>query len=662
MVFNYILVIHNFNKFFFILCGVVLGTVTGKLQTTEFKFFVEGNAKKFQYVKIKSEEGMDVLAQIVELSREGLKLIADCIILGYRDKGVLRGLRRPLLPGTVVMDAEDEFVERTLGLGKKKDGAYIGSLEGRDKVRVFLDLNKALTKHVCVLAKSGYGKSYTVSVLLEEIIERGVPVLIVDPHGEYSSLKQASDKNLKKMDLFGIEPKGYEDKLIEYSPAVEYNTEAKPLVLNMKNISSTELIHLLPARLSNSQLSALYSIMQDGDVNDFDDLLLGLENSDHFAKWTLISIIQYIKGMNLFSDNPTSLNELIKPGRASILNLRGVNQDVQEVVVYKLINDLFRERKKGNIPPFFLVLEEAHNFLPERNFGEAKSSGILRQVFSEGRKFGLGACLISQRPSRVDKSALSQCTTQVILRVTNPYDLKSIVNSVEGITSETEKEIKNIPVGTAMVVGLVDMPVFVNIRPKRTKHGGEAVDMLSSISGDYGGEVLPVIAGKDVSLDDETNKLIPCVVVSSNGYNLLFNMNTGGLIKDFGDIKGDKLEFDLPILSPTEKKIFDLAYNMRKFSVSEIFAKSGMSFSEVKNTLIYLVNKGYLDSSGASYFLSDYFNVLLNLKDFSFSGKVQFLKVKSSFREKENFSSDGIVNSLKKFVDVKNVKKCWLVV
>ena len=639
---------------------MTLGTITGKVNTHEFKFFVEGNAKKFQYIKVKNEEGVDILCQIVELNRENLKLIADCIILGYRERGILRGLRRPLLPGASVEEADDSFVQKILGLGNKKEGAFLGTLESREKIKIFLDLNKALTRHVCVLAKSGYGKSYTVSVLLEEIIEKGIPILIIDPHGEYSSLKYPAEKN-KNLERFGIESRGFEDKIVEYSPLTEINTEAKPLILDMKNLKSSEFVHLLPARLSNSQLSALYSVMQDAKINDFDDLLLELENSDQPGKWTLMNVVQYVKKLDLFSNKPTSLNELIKPGKASILNFKGVSQDVQEVVVYKLINDLFNERKKGNIPPFFLVLEEAHNFLPERNFGEAKSSAILRQVFAEGRKFGLGACLISQRPSRVDKSAISQCSTQIILRVTNPNDIKSITNSVEGITHETEKEIRSIPIGTAMVVGLVDMPLFVNVRPRKTKHGGEAVDMLSSISEDFSGEIMPVIKSNSLDIKNENNRLIPCSLVSSDNYSLLFNLNTGGIVKDLKNYKGEKIKFDLGALSPTEKKVFDVAYKLKKFKPTDIFSKADMSFSEVKSTLNYLIEKGYFIMKDDKYSLSDYFNMLSNLKDYSFNKKVEFLKVNSNFKDKENFSIDSIVKDLKKYLEIKNVKNCWIV-
>ena len=61
---------------------------------------------------------------------------------------------------------------------------------------------------------------------------------------------------------------------------------------------------------------------------------------------------------------------------------------------------------------------------------------------SEGRKFGFRLCIVTQRPARVDKSVLSQCSTQVILKVTNPNDLKAITDSVEGVTPGLKDEIR----------------------------------------------------------------------------------------------------------------------------------------------------------------------------------------------------------------------------
>jgi hypothetical protein len=118
-----------------------------------------------------------------------------------------------------------------------------------------------------------------------------------------------------------------------------------------------------------------------------------------------------------------------------------------------------------------MVLEEAHNFAPEKGFGKTLSNEILRKIASEGRKFGLGMGVISQRPARIDKNVLSQCNTQFILRVTNPNDLKAISKSFEGITSEVESMITSLPPGVSFVLGN-EYPVMTSVRTRKSKHGG----------------------------------------------------------------------------------------------------------------------------------------------------------------------------------------------
>jgi len=80
--------------------------------------------------------------------------------------------------------------------------------------------------------------------------------------------------------------------------------------------------------------------------------------------------------------------------------------------------------------------------------------------------------LISQRPVQLSTTALSQCNTNFIFRVTNPYDLKHIQESSEGITYDVVKRISSLPVGTGLIVGeAVSFPVFVDVRPRQSKEG-----------------------------------------------------------------------------------------------------------------------------------------------------------------------------------------------
>ncbi|MBS3135145.1 DUF87 domain-containing protein [Candidatus Woesearchaeota archaeon] len=639
---------------------MILGNIAGKTSTREFSFSVRHEVNKFDYVQILFKDKY-ILAQILEIEKSH-ETIAKCNILGYREDNKLKQLLSPLEPGSEVLKADDNFIKEVLDLRENKNSAFIGNLQRYDKLKVYLDLNKLLTKHVSILAKSGSGKSYVGGVLVEEILERDIPILIIDPHGEYSSLQEKNDdENLNK---FGLKAKDYRNKIRIYSPNTTDNPECIPLKLSNYNLSSQEILHVLPAKLSNVQLGLLYSSLKEINKIDFNQLILELELEENPAKYSLINIIRYLEKLNLFSDAPTLLQELIMPGKCSIINLKGVEQELQEVVVYKLVKDLFEERKKGNIPPFFLIIEESHNYLPERSFGEAKSSRILRQVASEGRKFGLGMCVISQRPSRLDKSVISQCSTQIILKVTNPNDLRAIANSVEGLTYESEKEIMNLSVGTALITGIAELPLFINIRPRMSKHGGEAVDMLSITNNksEEKGELLQVIKQKiskeDLKLlgKEAKRKLIPCLYLQCEDNNILVNLNNGKLINNMENGEGKDIIKKLE-LSPQQKRVFDSALALREFTAAELFSKSGVQFSEIYDIINILVNKGYFVKEGNKYKLSNVFN--FDFQDFNIYDKPDYYKIEGEKSEKK-FNNHDVVNFLGNFVKIKNQKECWL--
>ncbi|MBS3111881.1 DUF87 domain-containing protein, partial [Candidatus Woesearchaeota archaeon] len=271
----------------------MLGKIRGKSSTNEFWFLIEKTTRKFQYIKASHPDGYHVLAQVVEIETTEDRSLAKCNILGFRnDKGVLKSVKYPLEPGTDVEIAEDEFIQTTLGLNKSKYGAYIGKLEGKD-IKVYLDLNRLLTRHCSILAKTGSGKSFAASVLIEEIMERNVPVVIIDPHGEYGTLKFPNDET-EGFERFDVKAKGYKERIIEFSPDIKKNPNAKQLTLSSNNLTGKELMHLLPAKLSGVQIGMLYSAIKEmGDQVDFDTLLFSLQQEEINAKWSLINIVEY---------------------------------------------------------------------------------------------------------------------------------------------------------------------------------------------------------------------------------------------------------------------------------------------------------------------------------------------------------------------------------
>ncbi len=536
--------------------SMIFGKITGRITTTSFRFAVDHDARKFDYVQVYHKNYEFVLGQIIELISDKNQTIALCNVIGYVDKDKkVRQMRIPFASGSEVLKAEDKLIKGVLALETNRNGAYIGKLDSKD-IMIRLDLKKLLTKHVSIIAKTGAGKSYMASVLIEEILEKKVPLLIIDPHGEYSALKQKNDnkKDIERMEKFGITAKSYAGQIREYGD-ININNESIPLKLN-DQMTSQELIHLMPGKLTSNQMAVLYSALKNLNPVTITGLLLELETEENNAKWNLINVIDYLDKLELFSSDYTQYNELIQPGNCSIINMRGIEPEMQQIIVYKLMKDLFEERKRGRIPPFFAVIEEAHNFCPERGFGDAKSASIIRTIASEGRKFGLGMCIITQRPARVEKSVLSQCNTQIILKVTNPNDLKAIISSVEGISSESESNIKSLPIGTAMITGIVDMPLLVNIRPKRSKHGGEAIDILGEEEETIdvlketkkfaSKDILPVIKPKtsikDLVLMSEkpvksiTTYLIPACMLTCKDkgceFKLLFDLIKGDIITD----------------------------------------------------------------------------------------------------------------------------------
>ncbi|MBS3149312.1 ATP-binding protein [Candidatus Woesearchaeota archaeon] len=665
---------------------MIFGNIIGKGTTKEFKFLVTGDAKKFDFVQVLNKEKY-VLANILEIERDENQTIAFCGIIGFIDNGLLSILRSPLEPGSEVLYASDDLVMEILGLTDNKNGAFIGHLYGRSNIKVFLDINKLLSKHISIIAKSGFGKSYTVSVLIEELLEKKVPIVIIDPHGEYSTLKYPNDnlKDLEKLSKFGLEKRGFIENIKEYSPNIEVNTDAIPLKLSSSNVYGKELINLLPTKLSNNQLSILYSCLKDLNSNSsIDDLLIRLELEENSAKWTLINIIEYLRNQNILSDSFTPFNELVKQGTCSIINLRGVKPELQEVVVFKLLNDLFNERKKQNIAPFFLVLEEAHNFLPERSFGEAKSLPIIRQIFSEGRKFGLGACLISQRPSRVDKSCISQCTTQIVLKVTNPNDVKAVSNYVEGLTLEMEKELSNLPAGTAVITGVVDLPLVVEIRPRKSKHGGVAVDLfneekvenkkpLDEIEKYNNKDLIPIIVPRTTINDfrimsgkkNVKVKLIPCAIFSCLGqdeFNIIVNLANGDAVMDFETGKGERFLFDIKDISTQQRNILNIALKFKEsFTAAELFSRSNVQFSEIYDIINILTAKGYLKKEGNFYSVNRPYSNILRLPSFKCHEKIEYTSIEFNELMEDRVKIDFVKDFLSNYFKIKNCKECFLV-
>jgi len=554
-----------------------LGTVEGKVNTSNFEFRAVEEVKKFDFVSIKSNDNW-ILCQVDEVTKhpDG-ETIAKANIIGYREKGLTKAPRTVIEPDSIVYQADQELISDTLGLDD--EGLRIGTLETNPEIDIHVNADD-FYKHFAVLAQTGAGKSYLTGVIIEELLEEDFPVLVIDPHGEYHSLRSPNPDS--------DNPESY--PVTEYSPNTDINSDAIPLKFSSLNMDKKELTTLIPDSLTNSQMGVLYNALKRlKEKNDEDYSLIDIEDAvtqeDSTAKWNLLNYLEQLEETNLFSKDPIDLENLVNPGEASIINLKAVEPDASEMTVYMLAQKLFNMRKENKIPPFIMIIEEAHNYVPEKGFGQALSNPIMRKIASEGRKFGVGIGVISQRPARIDKNVLSQANTQFILRVTNPNDLKAISKSFEGITSEIEDMITSLPPGVAFALGN-EYPVMTDVRTRKSLHGGETQTNES-----YTPQEDIEVFKPEEDIDEVRNKTGEDY---EEAYYPIYWVETDGMIKLVDGVNG-KVKAERDKLSGKHEKVFQHLKQGR--AKQEIVDELDIGISRIASIIDELENRDFIDSS-----------------------------------------------------------------
>jgi hypothetical protein len=477
-----------------------VGIIFGNVGTCDFSFRVFGDIETMEYVQVEHSHDGFVLGRVASMERKtnlsldrakkiqdgedvdiSEEVIAKVDIVGFRDdRGLLQVPRTPFKAGDHVYKATDDLIKKVIGLKERMEtGAYVGLLFGHD-IRVEVDINAMVQKHVCILAKTGGGKSFLCGDLIEELMKHDVTTLIFDPHGEYGSMREKGSQPSGQRN-FEVVPRSYEDRINEFATDTTINPRAKPLKFTLANLEARDILELTNIKKGAAYLNALRKAIESVKAAKKDyslkDLINVLEADEENQNATLVAELQYLNDINIFSSQGTKMDELVQKGRTTIINFKGTPPDIQELVVARIASACFELRKVGRIPPMMMVCEEAHNYCPQQ--GLVSSSKIFRTIASEGRKFGLGLTVISQRAAKIDKNVLSQCNTQMILKVTNPNDLKAISNSLEGLSEGMEDEIQRLPIGVALIIGgNIQMPLFVEVRPRESRHGGESVEII----------------------------------------------------------------------------------------------------------------------------------------------------------------------------------------
>ncbi len=150
----------------------------------------------------------------------------------------------------------------------------------------------------------------------------------------------------------------------------------------------------------------------------------------------------------------------------------GILHDIIGILLRVMYDSLFWWRnlvQGGRKRPLLIIMEEAHNYLGSGD--KSRASDVVRRIVKEGRKYGISAMIVSQRPSEIDTTILSQCGTTIALRLTNSNDRGIIANTVSDSLSNLINMLPILKTGESIIVGeAVRMPMRANITyPEKTK-------------------------------------------------------------------------------------------------------------------------------------------------------------------------------------------------
>jgi DNA helicase HerA-like ATPase len=391
-----------------------------------------------------------------------------------------RGISTYPLPGQPIFLATIEELQRVYAKPNRA-AIQIGTVSQARGLPVHLLLDDLLGKHFAVLGTTGSGKSCAVALILEAILSQ-YPyghVILLDPHNEYSR-------------AFGEKARVIDPTMLEIPHWLLNFEESVELFVGKTEHAATSQTNIL----KDAILKARKDFSFQGASTKTPGLTPDKVTVDTPVPYTLASLVQSIvaaepsaeskaeshnkiiskikllredKRFNFLllpdekvSDNlSTFLSELIRvPSQGkpiSIIDLSGVPSDVVDVVVSVLCRTVFdfalwNSRRREF--PLLLVCEEAHRYAPrsdEAAFQPTKRA--LSRIAKEGRKYGVGLALVTQRPSELSESIVSQCNTVIALRMSNEQDQNFVQRALPDNVKSLVNALATLRTREALVVG-----------------------------------------------------------------------------------------------------------------------------------------------------------------------------------------------------------------
>ncbi len=504
-----------------------VGFIVEEAKATEFYFASEKKRypPKFEYLTVESEELVDgvltsveVLAQVERITAQSLALrrdldyeaitrIKEAHIDDIKTWGIARVLgylapskkghpplillpRRAVTPGNPIYIAPDRLLSQFYAYPPEAS-LHVGNLISRPQIPVNIRIN-GFRRHVAILAQTGAGKSYLTGVLIEELMQRGATVIIIDPHADYVFLSQ-TDKG--ETHDFSNHVTVFQNPESTGRYSKKDIGQVEEYTVRLADLDFDELCGIcgigeqftiiragLEAALNQLKERKVVYLMED-IVNELNAVSTNEEASKDIRAGArnAVKYIHRLRRLRVFSRSGVPITKIIKPYHAAVMDLSGLGNRSTDYIVSRLLRDVFEAVATDEFTyPVFIVVEEAHNFVPPETF--TYSAPIIRRIAQEGRKFGVFLLLISQRPGRIHPDSLSQCNSQIVLKITNPRDQNAIAQSSERLSEDLISDLPGLNVGEAVVVGdITRTPVMVKVRPRLTKEGGADIDVVARL-------------------------------------------------------------------------------------------------------------------------------------------------------------------------------------
>ena len=372
----------------------------------------------------------------------------------------------------------------------------IGSLHQDKSVPAFIAPNDLLGKHFAVLGATGSGKSCATAVILRAILSKhgSAHIVILDPHNEYSAAfadvaEIISPQNLTlPYWLLNFEELkeliiGQGSRNMETDAAIlnQIVTQAKRNIAQSAQAGGDQSLVITVDTPAPYRLSDVGKLIDEqlGKLDKPTDVAPYLRIKERFQN--LQSDRRYsfmFPGLTVIDNMAKVLSRIFRvpvDGKpVTVIDTSGVPSEVLNVVVSLLCRMTFDFALwSDQAVPILLVCEEAHRYAPNLDgVGFESSKRALSRIAKEGRKYGVSLCLISQRPSELAMTVISQCGTIFAHRLTGDKDQEFLAGILPESSVGLMGELPSLRNGEAIAVG-EGVPVPARICFDRLPENGQ---------------------------------------------------------------------------------------------------------------------------------------------------------------------------------------------